>query len=123
MSTIGPGDAVAAVEDAIVRLDGLGCPCGIPRSDPDRLTGLARCIVRRHDSVDRRRRRGNVSLDTRRSDLVAGLLDDRQPHGGMGPKADVECLADASLIALGYLIPHPAFESDRSRESSDIPTR
>jgi hypothetical protein len=123
MPTKSRADALAAVEDAIVRLDTIGCPCGIPRSDADRLTRLARWVVRRHDSVGRRRGRGEVTVGTRRSDLVAGLLDERQPHGGMGPKADVECLADASLIALGYLIPHPAFEGDRARESGDVPAR
>jgi hypothetical protein len=29
-------------------------------------------------------------------------MDERQPHGGLGPKADVECLAVAALVALGH---------------------
>ena len=91
-----------ALEQVLVRLDQDGCPCGVPRSEPDRLEALARWLVRRHDSAGRRRR--NQTVEARRSDLVAGLLDAGQPHGGLGPKADVECLADAALIELGYEI-------------------
>ena len=57
-------------------------------------------IVRRHDSAERRG--ATRTFDARRGDMLAGLMDERQPHGGFGPKADAECLAEAALAALGY---------------------
>src|SRR5688500_10677492 len=100
---------VGAVEEAIVRLWDIGCPCGIPRSEADQLRSMAEWIVRRYTSIDRRRRRGTISSDARRSDLLRGLQDERQPHGGLTgvPKADVKCLADAALRALGHEIQEP----------------
>lgn len=96
-----PRDArLVGVEDAIVRLEALGCPCGIARSDAARLASVARWIVRRHDSAERRG--ATRTFDARRGDMLAGLMDERQPHGGFGPKADAECLAEAALAALGY---------------------
>jgi hypothetical protein len=87
------------VKEAIVNLYETGCPCGVPASDPDRLDLLSRWLLRRFDSAPRRG--ADRSPDARYRDLIKGLLDDGQPHGGLGPKADVECLAAAAMIALG----------------------
>ena len=109
-----PRDArLEAVEDAIVRLDEIGCPCGVPRSNASDLEFLARWIVRRHDSA--KRRGADRTFEARRGDLLAGLIDERQPHGGLSPKADAECLADSALAAIGY--------AEAQRRAGDIHER
>ena len=112
------GAVTAAVEDALVWLDEIGCPFGVPRSEPHQLRMLTDWITRRYYSIHRRHKGQPISAELRRKDLLHGLNDERQPHGGLGPpKADVECVADAVLDALGHETPIPR-HGRRSRDTA-----
>jgi hypothetical protein len=111
---------ITAVEDALVWLHEIGCPFGVPRAETDQLGVLTDWIIRRYSSIHRRHKGQPISAKLRRQDLLRGLNDERQPHGGLGPpRGDVECLADAVLDALGHEIPIPR----HGRRSRDIRQR